>query len=217
MIKDKFKEIIKTGIHPPLKQAGFKKNGNHFIKKLDETQQVVTLQLSHGNSYEQIRFYFRCGILINRMKSEPRELKSEVFADHRFSIDSISDQFKNDQFDLNNSTLVKPIAENIKDVIESDLIPFFNQHQNESECIKLMLSQPGLKGDLILINYLCSNNKITDLENYVIRLTQFLKANKAIYNDPNIARKRVERYIAIINKLGKMNPEFKEKIENNWL
>ncbi len=216
MIKDKFKEIVKTAIHPPLKDAGFKKSGNHFIKKLDETQQVVTLQLSHGNSHEQLRFYFRCGILINGMKSETRDLKSEVYADYRFSINRVTNEYDNDQFDITNDTQTEPIVIKLEKVIKSELIPFFNSHETEKECIDFMTSQDSLQSSFDLIKYLCANNQISQLEEYVIRLTKFLKSIKGKYNDPNTARKRVDKMISLISELQKLTPELKEKIEKSW-
>lgn len=216
MIKDKFKEIVKSGIHPALKEAGFKKSGNHFIKKLNETQQVATLQLSQGNSHEQLRFYFRCGILINGLKPENRDLKSEMYADYRFSINRITDEFESDEFNITNITEIEPIAENLKKVIESDLIPFFYNHETEKSCIEFMTSQDSLQGSFDLIKYLCINNQISNLEDYVIRLTKFLKSIKGKYNDPNTARKRVDKMISLIAEYEKLTPELKEKIEKSW-
>ncbi|MFV0541346.1 MAG: DUF4304 domain-containing protein [Aestuariibaculum sp.] len=216
MIKDKFKEIVKLGIHPPLKDAGFKKSGNHFIKKLDETQQVVTLQLSQGNSREQLRFYFRCGILINNMKSEPRDLKSEVYADYRFSINRVTNEFDNDQFDITKDSQTEPITLKLEEVIKSELIPFFNSHQTEKECIDFMTSQDSLQSSFDLIKYLCTNNQISQLEEYVVRLTKFLKSIKDQYNDPNTARKRVDKMISLISDLDKLTPNIEERIEKSW-
>jgi len=215
MIKDKFKEIVKIGIHPALKKAGFKKKGNHFTKKLEETQQVVTLQLSQGNSYAQLRFYFRCGILINGMKPEPRDLKSEPYADFKFSITTLSDKLEQHQFDINKDTIVKSFAKPIEHAIESDLIPFFKRLETESECINFLLGQPGLQVDLPMIRYLCAHNRLLDLENYVLRLVKFLMDNKSIYSDPNIPRRRIDRYISLINDHGKMTADFRGKIDEN--
>jgi len=216
MIRDKFKEIVKNGIQPALKDAGFKKSGNHFIKKLDETQQVVTLQLSQGNSHEQLRFYFRCGILINGMKPEPRDLKSEVYADYRFSINRVTSEFDNDQFDITNDSQIEPIAQKLEKVIKSELIPFFNTLETEKDCIDFMTSQDSLQGSFDLIKYLCVNNQTSHLEEHVIRLTKFLKSIKGQYNDPNTARKRVDKMISLISEYKKLTPELKEKIEKSW-
>ncbi|MBS9767544.1 MAG: DUF4304 domain-containing protein [Flavobacteriaceae bacterium] len=217
MIKEKFKEIIKTGIHPFLKEYGFKKKGNHFTKKLEETQQVVTLQLSHGNSDDHLRFYFRCGILINGLKNEIRDLKSEVYADYRFGLNSISENYKNDYFEITNTSSIELISKDISQSIKEDLIPFFNNHQTEEKCIEFMINRDSLESHIDIIKYLCLKNRINDLEKYSIRLTNFLKTNKHRYSDKDRARKSVDRIINIIKEEGKMNTELNKLIEKNWL
>ena len=217
MVKDKFKEIVKNAIHPHLKNAGFKKSGNHFRKKLAEPQQVVTLQLSQGNSYNHLRFYFRCGILIDALKPETRDLKSEPYADFQFGLNIVSDEHDaNSQFDITNETDVETIIRPLENVIQTGLIPFFKNQESENECIDYWASQDSLQGSFDLIKYLCKKGDSSKLEAYIIRLTRFIASIRKEYTDPDTARRRLDRTIALLSEQGGLTPELNEKIEQIW-
>ena len=216
MTKHKFKAIVRSGIYPPLKEVGFKKSGNHFIKKLDETQQVVTLQLSRGNTQDRLRFYFRCGILINALETEERDLKSEVFADYRFDLGQITDAYDKLEYDIISTTEVESTSETYREIIESDLIPFFSKLEMERDIIEYLISRDSLQTSIPLIKFLCRSDSIMQLEKYMVRLTKFLRKNEGIYNDPSTALKRVDKMICLIDDLGKMTPELDEQIRNSW-
>lgn len=91
-MKDEFNKIIKEIIAPILKKNGFKKKGLNFYRNSEQTQQIINFQKSRGNSFNNLKFYINCGVLINNLTDSSRELKSESEADIRKRIQKISTQ-----------------------------------------------------------------------------------------------------------------------------
>src|SRR5689334_15399023 len=59
--------VLKDGVTPPLKRAGFRKVGNNYFRRHGQTTQVVNLQVSHGSSWSEKTFYINVGIAFDAM------------------------------------------------------------------------------------------------------------------------------------------------------
>ena len=56
-VDESFKYYIEKGVLPILKAEGFKKSGLHFTRRHGATLQRVSIQKSHGNQHDHLRFY----------------------------------------------------------------------------------------------------------------------------------------------------------------
>lgn len=56
------KEVVKRGVAPFLKQTGFKKDGLRFQRNLNDVCQIISVQLSHGNSAHMGSFFINVGL-----------------------------------------------------------------------------------------------------------------------------------------------------------
>lgn len=61
-IAKKIKLIAATGLHPLLKQAGFRKNGTHFSRIEQEALQVINVQSSQWNNASSGKFTLNIGV-----------------------------------------------------------------------------------------------------------------------------------------------------------
>ncbi|QDT95258.1 DUF4304 domain-containing protein [Gimesia aquarii] len=67
-------EIVKRGLHPLLKAAGYKKRGRTFYHESDDVIQVVNVQSSQGNTAELSKFTINLGVffpLVREISQEP--------------------------------------------------------------------------------------------------------------------------------------------------
>ena len=55
-------DLIARAVTPPLKAAGFRKDGMNYRRRRGETVQVVNLQVSHGSTAAGKTFYINVGI-----------------------------------------------------------------------------------------------------------------------------------------------------------
>lgn len=56
------RDVIARGVTPPLKAAGFRKDGMNYRRRLGEAVQVVNIQSSHGSTWAAKAFYINVGI-----------------------------------------------------------------------------------------------------------------------------------------------------------
>lgn len=74
---DRIKKEVVPGLAPILKAAGFKRNGVRFFRRLGSTTQVVSLQMSSGNSSAEAQFFVNVGVAVDVLDSDrpPDRLK----------------------------------------------------------------------------------------------------------------------------------------------
>lgn len=173
-MKDEFNKIIKEIIAPILKKNGFKKKGLNFYRNSEQTQQIINFQKSRGNSFNNLKFYINCGVLINNLTDSSRELKSESEADIRKRIQKISNYFQTDGISLNINTNAIEFGEKLSKSFKEDLIPFFDKLSSENNAIIEMVTSNGLYKYEKLINYLCVNDKTELLITYIKNVKNIL-------------------------------------------
>jgi hypothetical protein len=62
-------QVVKTGIAPLLKDQGFAKKGPTFCRLRGDTEQVINIQLSHGNLGSEGRFYVNVGFNVLALRA----------------------------------------------------------------------------------------------------------------------------------------------------
>jgi hypothetical protein len=67
--KDIVAQVVKTGIVPLLKERGFRKKGLTFHRSRGDTEQLINIQLSHGNFASEGRFYVNVGLNVLALRS----------------------------------------------------------------------------------------------------------------------------------------------------
>ncbi len=61
------KDVVARAVTPALKAAGFRKSGMNYHRRLGETVQVVNVQVSHGSTGMEKRFYVNVGIAFDSL------------------------------------------------------------------------------------------------------------------------------------------------------
>lgn len=61
-MQEKFKLLMNSSIKPILKNNGYKKQGNTYLKMENELIYLIQFQKSTGNNKESLRFYINIGI-----------------------------------------------------------------------------------------------------------------------------------------------------------
>lgn len=57
-----YQAFIAEAVTPPLREAGFRKNGSNYHRRWGDTSQVVNLQLSRGSTWTEKEFYINVGV-----------------------------------------------------------------------------------------------------------------------------------------------------------
>jgi hypothetical protein len=60
-------DVIAQAVTPPLKAAGFRKTGMNYHRRRGDTVQVVNVQVSHGSTGTEKRFYVNVGIAFDAL------------------------------------------------------------------------------------------------------------------------------------------------------
>src|SRR5262245_8983501 len=55
-------DVVAQAVTPPLKAAGFRKNGTNYHRRHGETVQVVNVQVSHGSTWSEKEFFVNAGV-----------------------------------------------------------------------------------------------------------------------------------------------------------
>lgn len=59
--------FLSAAVMPPLKAGGFRKSSTNFHRRNGEAVQVVNIQSSRGNSWNEVEFFLNVGIAFDRM------------------------------------------------------------------------------------------------------------------------------------------------------
>ncbi len=210
-MKDKFDKIIKELIETILKENGFKKKGLNFYRMTDDTQQILNVQKSRGNSSDDITFYINCGILINDLLDEKRQLKTESESDINKRIRDISDKIDLDGMTLNSSIDFKTLFDDISSAIEKDVIPWFNNLTETEKAVSYMITNNGLFKSSELLTYLSKNKKKELIIEYIRNVRQLLLESDGEARIP----KFFERFLKVITDNNYAETEIREELKIN--
>ncbi|WP_221797818.1 DUF4304 domain-containing protein [Oceanobacter mangrovi] len=62
-----FDDLLKTSVAPVLKQYGYKKSGENFFKRNDDSSIVINFQSSVGSSFFEKRFFINVGVAFDEI------------------------------------------------------------------------------------------------------------------------------------------------------
>ena len=170
---EKFNQILKETLTPILKMNGFKKKGLNFYKVNAETQQIINFQKSHGNSTDHFTFYINCGILINDLINNQRELKTESQSDIRKRIRDISEYFTEDGIQLSAETDFDNLKDRISKAFQEHIVLYFKNYSTEKACISKMVNKNGLYKNQELLDYLCRKNDSNSIMKYIENVKKY--------------------------------------------
>lgn len=203
---ENFDKLITETVNPILKENGFKKKGLNFFRRNAETQEIINIQKSKGNSIGQFSFYINCGILINELTSSVRELKNEAQADIRKRINDISKDFSEDAIHIIPETNFDSLKNRITNAFENDIILYFQKHSTEESCILEMVNSGGLYKDKELLDYLCVKKNSIYIVKYIKNVRKLLTESSGI--------ERTEKFMLRFRNQLESNDFMTTEIEN---
>lgn len=171
-MKEKFNNLINETIKPLLKSNGFSKKSLDFHKRKDDLIFLINFQKSHGNSFDETKFYINCGIhsttidqIIGRKEnSDPKEYECHF----RSRISALIES-ETDRYSIAEETDLEILAENISSDLKS-VINRFDSIKNTDDLTNLMIAKNGLSNYEELFEFLLLTDNWKDLKLYIQKL-----------------------------------------------
>jgi hypothetical protein len=129
-------KIVKEILKPAFKQAGFKKIGNSFIREEDGYTKVFYLENSSWNEKDWVDFSLYVGIffpIVEQVRNRP----IHKFPGTHFEIDTNQLTNANRKLIISPDTDIEELRSYISDLIENNVVPFFNSYSDIKDCIDL--------------------------------------------------------------------------------
>ncbi|UII25072.1 DUF4304 domain-containing protein [Fulvivirga maritima] len=176
-LKEKFNLLVKESISPFLKSAGFKKAGLNYYLHLNDLVMVINLQKSHGNSFEELKFYVNFGIhssSIDEVLGLPTNHKPK---EHECYYHNRIHPMATDSFLITSATSINLLFEELISTLKTALTKS-ESIKSTTDLADLMIENNGLYKRKELCLYLLLSSNDERLKTYVQLLHEKFKEDQ---------------------------------------
>ncbi len=145
-----FKNIVKEDIAPYLKELGFKKQRNNFLRPINDFVQVFNVQQSSYNFPHDKSFTFNLGfyneeIFIETQEREVPDFPKTYNGMFSIRISTLMNSEKDKWFKLNRATNIRKLKKEIRNVMKDYIIPFFTDYTRLEDFYKLIETDESIR------------------------------------------------------------------------
>lgn len=175
-LKEDFDKIFKEVIVPFSKELGFKRKVQNFSRQTNDIIQCFNIQKSKWNSIDNVSFTFNLGFFNQEIinLSEDKEARLEFPKEYDCFLRSRLGTFSHKRdhwYELNRRTDVNITANQVKDDLQTILLPLFEKHKSLTD-LKSFVDSSEKSYDFIMTPY----NHIV----YLMKTNQFEKGKTLI-------------------------------------